>query len=377
MTDLVLPRGRPGRRGFGRYHEEYRREDGVWKIARIALPRYRIDPIPDHPEPGEPGPRPDPGWLDGLPLPGAGDLADLEAIRQLKARYFRFLDTKNWTGWRACFSDDARFDVQPGTTELTPDDFVEMLANRHTTSRTVHQGHMPEIRFLGARRARGIWALHDVVKHPASSPHVPHAGFGHYQEEYRREGGEWKIASLRLTYVSAEPDGVSGVDHDDGRAPVDTSWLGDSPLPGPDHLDDLEEIHRLKARYFRLLDSKEWDELRRVYADDAALNVIGGPIDPDTFIANRRVTLGDVLTIHQGHMPEIRFTGENTARGHWALQDYLEWSDGAERVGFVGFGHYEEDYRRDETGWKIASLRIGRLMMSRLSEAQLPSLMVR
>jgi hypothetical protein len=241
----------------------------------------------------------------------------------------------------------------------------------------VHQGHLPEIRFLGDGRARGIWALHDVVRHPPSAQHAAHAGFGHYQEEYRREGDEWRIASLRLTYVADEPDGVSGVDHDDGRSPVDANWLGDCPLPGSDRLDDLEEIHRLKARYFRLLDSKDWDELRTVYADDASLDVIGGPVGPDEFIANRRVTLGEVLTIHQGHMPEIRFTGADTARGHWALQDFLEWPDEPERVGFVGFGHYEEEYRRDDDGWRIASLRIGRLMMSRLSEARLPSLMVR
>ena len=82
--------------------------------------------------------------------------------------------------------------------------------------------------------------------------------------------------------------------------------------------------------------------------------------------------MSDAITVHHGHMPEIRFTGDDSARGHWALQDYVEWMGRPERTGFVGFGHYEEEYRREADGWKICSLRIGRLTMSRLSEALLP-----
>ena len=37
---------RVGLRGYGHYHEEYRRDtDGQWRIARLRLSRIRIDPI--------------------------------------------------------------------------------------------------------------------------------------------------------------------------------------------------------------------------------------------------------------------------------------------------------------------------------------------
>src|SRR3954454_4482167 len=36
---------------------------------------------------------------------------DLEEIRQLKARYFRMMDTKNWEGLAAVFTDDVEIDV--------------------------------------------------------------------------------------------------------------------------------------------------------------------------------------------------------------------------------------------------------------------------
>ena len=41
----------------------------------------------------------------------AQHLYEIEQIKQTKARYFRFLDTKQWTDWRTCFTDfhDARY----------------------------------------------------------------------------------------------------------------------------------------------------------------------------------------------------------------------------------------------------------------------------
>ena len=36
---------------------------------------------------------------------------DIEAIRQLTARYFRTLDQKDWSGYRQVFTDDVEIDV--------------------------------------------------------------------------------------------------------------------------------------------------------------------------------------------------------------------------------------------------------------------------
>jgi len=44
----------------------------------------------------------------------AATLAEIEAIKQLKARYFRLLDTKQWDAWREVFSDDFSADVDGG-----------------------------------------------------------------------------------------------------------------------------------------------------------------------------------------------------------------------------------------------------------------------
>ena len=47
-------------------------------------------------------------------------LLAIEAIKQLKARYFRFMDVHDWDEFRTLFTEDALFDVR-GALEETPD----------------------------------------------------------------------------------------------------------------------------------------------------------------------------------------------------------------------------------------------------------------
>jgi hypothetical protein len=147
------------------------------------------------------------------------ELCDIEEIKQLKASYFRLLDTKQWDKLRGVFTDDAVFE---GTNRhfSGPDDFIAGNSQRLGPAKTVHQGHMPEIRILGPGKARGIWSMHDWVEFPAPATEGPHTGergfigFGHYQEEYRKVGGAWKIALLRLTRLRLDPLFGKGVAYD-------------------------------------------------------------------------------------------------------------------------------------------------------------------
>src|SRR4051812_25836145 len=91
-------------------------------------------------------------------------LLDREAIRETKARYFRFIDTKQWDKWRTVFTDDARFESSKDWDN--PDDFVRDVSTALQPTRTVHQGHMPEITFTGPDTARVIWAMFDLVEQP-------------------------------------------------------------------------------------------------------------------------------------------------------------------------------------------------------------------
>ena len=126
--------------------------------------------------------------------------------------------------------------------------------------------------------------------------------------------------------------------------------------------DEIEAIRRLKARYFRLMDTKDWDGMREVFTDDVVIDTAeaGGQVarGADEFMAFLREALGDAVTVHQGHRPEIDLTSETTATGIWALNDIIIWSSG---MRLDGYGHYHETYVRLEDGWHIQTLKLTRL----------------
>ena len=123
---------------------------------------------------------------------------DLEAIRQLKARYFRTMDTRDWAAMREVFTDDVAIDTtEAGGPAMTgADQFVAFLADTLAGAVTVHQGHMPEITLTTPTTATGIWALNDVIVWPTG---MRLDGYGHYHETYVKVGSEWKISSSTLT----------------------------------------------------------------------------------------------------------------------------------------------------------------------------------
>ena len=129
-------------------------------------------------------------------------------------------------------------------------------------------------------------------------------------------------------------------------------------------MDDIEAIKQLKARYFRTMDQKDWDGMRRVFSDDVTMDTTssgGGVVTgADTFIEFLRKAIGDVITVHHGHMPEITLTSPTTATGIWAMEDMLRWPDGRE---LHGFGHYEETYEKQAGTWRIKSSKLTRLRM--------------
>jgi hypothetical protein len=127
-------------------------------------------------------------------------------------------------------------------------------------------------------------------------------------------------------------------------------------------VDDIEAIKQLKARYFRTMDTKDWDGMRAVFTDGVVIDTTaaGGPAitGAGEFVAFLRETLADAVTVHHGHMPEIELTSATTATGVWALQDFIQWPNG---VRLHGAGHYHETYEKAGDGWRIASSRLTRL----------------
>jgi SnoaL-like domain len=134
-----------------------------------------------------------------------------------------------------------------------------------------------------------------------------------------------------------------------------------------DELRAIEEIKRLKARYFRCMDTKDWAGLGAVFAPDATLDttqegpgipVVEGSATIAEFLSS---VVGDVVTVHHGHMPEIELTSPTTARGVWAMEDMLQFPEGSPMKTLHGYGHYHETYALVDGEWRIKTLVLTRL----------------
>jgi hypothetical protein len=135
------------------------------------------------------------------------DLASIEEIRQLKYRYFRTLDMKEWEAFGDCLAEDvvARYGTQAMDKPLHYDnraDVVEfMTGNLGEGIVTIHIANHPEITVdTGAGTATGSWAFEDTVIVPAFKIII--RGGGYYKDEYRRDAdGKWRISATKYERI--------------------------------------------------------------------------------------------------------------------------------------------------------------------------------
>lgn len=135
----------------------------------------------------------------------------------------------------------------------------------------------------------------------------------------------------------------------------------------------LEAIRQLKAAYCRLVDTKQWGRLEALFTADAKVEGFGSVPDgsnPGTFVAGVAERIGASVSIHHVHAPEIILISADTARGSWPMMDYVEFpssTDPAAARGWIGWGSYEEEYRRVNGQWRITFMRLTRQRMDELT----------
>lgn len=139
------------------------------------------------------------------------ELTAIEEIKRLKSRYCLSIDTKDWDGYRALFTEDATLNGDTAVSTLGRDPKPQpevrgaetirsFIADFLQDASTVHHCHTPDIELLSPTTAKGIWAMEDIVQMPGFHTHA----YGHYRETYRKDEGGWRIASLHLTRLRVQ-----------------------------------------------------------------------------------------------------------------------------------------------------------------------------
>jgi uncharacterized protein (TIGR02246 family) len=122
------------------------------------------------------------------------ELINLEAIKQLKYRYIRSLDLKQYEDFRACFAEDARWVSNGGTVDFQGRDTIVEWVKAATEAETQLCHHVvtqPEIAFTSDHTATGTWKLDSTVVLTDQDLTIWAGAF--YFDEYVKVDGAWKI----------------------------------------------------------------------------------------------------------------------------------------------------------------------------------------
>lgn len=134
-------------------------------------------------------------------------LEDLEAIKRLKYRYLRALDTKAWDELGETLAEDATTEYSDGAYRFSGRAAIVAFLRSTPLAQPrgmigVHQCSQPEIDLLPPDRARGTWALYNYLIHRDAEQGLRLCAF--YHDEYIRENGVWRIARTGYRRVFEE-----------------------------------------------------------------------------------------------------------------------------------------------------------------------------
>lgn len=127
----------------------------------------------------------------------------------------------------------------------------------------------------------------------------------------------------------------------------------------------FNELAQAKARYCRLLDTKDWTALSELLTEDMEFDLSDGNPDVapiigrDNVLAAVQASVTTAKTVHQVHAPEIELDGDH-AQVIWAVQERVVWDNG---TSLTACGHYHDRWVRVDGSWKIAALRLTHLVM--------------
>jgi hypothetical protein len=126
------------------------------------------------------------------------DEPDRRAIEELKYRYLRAVDTKDWELLADTLTEDVEASYAGGAFEASGRTQVLDFLRQRMSPDSMHTSHRcthPELAADGPDRATGVWALNDVVLDDEQRFLLTGTGF--YEDVYVRTPDGWRIASTR------------------------------------------------------------------------------------------------------------------------------------------------------------------------------------
>jgi len=124
---------------------------------------------------------------------------EIEEIKNLRMKYSHYTDTLQKEKLMEIFSEDYVMETEASFTQPAMDKaalsaYVDELFGRHAPHEMFHAVSTPKIELIDETHAAGVWYLLDYDVHYEQILRL----IGTYNDQYRKEDGQWKIARTTL-----------------------------------------------------------------------------------------------------------------------------------------------------------------------------------
>jgi hypothetical protein len=131
--------------------------------------------------------------------------SSFDQVRLAKARYCRYLDTKQWNAFVGLFTPTPDIVVYDEAGALiasysTREAFIDAARDYLEGARSIHQVHNDELSQVSDHEIAAIWSMEDYILFPDGASGRPsrHHGYGHYHETWVLTAEGWRIVALKL-----------------------------------------------------------------------------------------------------------------------------------------------------------------------------------
>ncbi|MBZ9891508.1 nuclear transport factor 2 family protein [Mesorhizobium sp. BR1-1-3] len=132
-------------------------------------------------------------------------LTDIEQVRRAKARYCRFVDTRDLEQFASLLEPTVEVRVFSTEGELIAsfddrESYMDAMRSYIQGSHSIHQLHNDEIDQISQTEITAIWSMEDVLVFPGAAAGLPARikGYGHYHELWRLGPYGWRLARMTL-----------------------------------------------------------------------------------------------------------------------------------------------------------------------------------